>query len=104
MKNRIIPYFIGMAGAFIFGLMDNGIMILAGGEIDSYIRELGFDTMTSAGIGNTISDGVGVLSGGAVMTFLRKNFGVSDGENLLQEFIGIVLGCMLPVAVYAAVL
>jgi hypothetical protein len=104
MKNKIIPYFIGMAGAFIFGVMDNGIMILAGGEIDSVIRNMGFDTMTAAGLGNTLSDGVGVLSGGAVMKILKKYFGASGDENLLQEFIGIVLGCMLPVFVYATLL
>jgi hypothetical protein len=100
LKKRIIPIFVGMLGSIIFGIMDNGIMILAGAEIDAYIRSLGLDTMTSAGIGNTISDGVGVAAGGTVMKILNNKFESINTPTTFQEFAGIIIGCLIPVIIY----
>ena len=50
-----------------FGVMDNLVMIQAGEAIDSSIGvTLGLATMTSAAIGQIVSDVSGTLSGGAV--------------------------------------
>ena len=59
-----------MIGMVVFGIMDNGIMVIAGSSIDEYISSFGYSTMLSAGIGNTFSDAIGVLSGSLVTVFL----------------------------------
>ena len=90
-----------MVGMVVFGIMDNGIMVLAGTSIDNYIKTFGFSTMLAAGIGNTISDAVGVLSGSIVARMVWKSFGkvtekdVGDGVFLFGETLGIVLGCLI---------
>ena len=52
---------------FGFGVMDNLVMIQAGEAIDASIGvKLGLATMTSAAMGQIVSDVSGTLSGGAV--------------------------------------
>lgn len=90
-----------MVGMIVFGIMDNGIMVLAGSAIDDYIKSFGYSTMLSAGIGNTFSDAVGVLSGSIVARMVWKSFGkvteedVGDGVFLFGETLGIVVGCLI---------
>lgn len=44
-----------MVGMIVFGIVDNGVMILAGDAIDKTISQtFGFSTLASAGFGNTI--------------------------------------------------
>ena len=48
-------FFAVMIGMMVFGIMDNGIMVLAGSAIDSWLSDMfGFSTMFAAGVGNTI--------------------------------------------------
>lgn len=48
-----------------FGIMDNGIMIIAGDQIDMTLgAALGLSTMAAAGLGNLVSDIVGVSFSG----------------------------------------
>jgi len=90
-----------MIGMIVFGIMDNGIMVLAGSAIDEYIKTFGFSTMLAAGIGNTISDAVGVLSGSIVARMVWKKFGkveedeIGSGMFLFGETLGIVVGCLI---------
>jgi hypothetical protein len=90
-----------MVGMIVFGIMDNGIMVLAGSAIDDYIKSFGYSTMLAAGIGNTFSDAVGVLSGSIVARMVWKSFGkvteedVGDGVFLFGETLGIVVGCII---------
>ena len=99
MWDRLKFYLIGMSSSIVFGIIDNGVMILGGDAIDGYITEsLGLDTMTSAGLGNTLSDAVGVLCGGAVLAFLSENLGAPSAPSTMQQFVGITIGCLIPVA------
>lgn len=94
-------FFSVMVGMVVFGIMDNGIMVLAGSSIDGYISALGFSTMLSAGLGNTLSDAIGVLSGSLVARWVWKSFGkvteedIGDGWFLFGETLGIIVGCLI---------
>ena len=56
-----------------FGIADNGIMILAGDYIDGTLGvKFGLSTMAAAGIGNLISDVVGVSMGEVIETQPRE--------------------------------
>jgi hypothetical protein len=59
------------AGKFIFGFIDNFIMVCVGGFIDTYLKAaLGIGTLTAAGIGNGISDAVADKGESTMMTML----------------------------------
>jgi len=88
--------FITTSAATTFGIIDNGVMILAGDRIDIVLSNY-FDTMTSAGIGNALSDMLGVLAGGLVLTTLQKFFKTEINPTTMQEFFAIGIGCMIPV-------
>lgn len=94
-------FFSVMIGMVVFGIMDNGIMVIAGSSIDEYISSFGYSTMLSAGIGNTFSDAVGVLSGSLVARMVWKSFGkvteedIGDGMFLFGETLGIIVGCLI---------
>jgi hypothetical protein len=94
-------FFSVMVGMIVFGIMDNGIMILAGNSIDDWLKTFGFSTMLAAGIGNTFSDAVGVLSGSLVARMVWKSFGkveeeeIGSGVLLFGETLGIVIGCII---------
>ena len=90
-----------MVGMFTFGFIDNFILVIAGEAIDQTIAQTwGFSSMMSAGIGNTISDFVGVISGSFMAALIYKLFGkVEESEHsqamiLTSQSIGIVLGCL----------
>ena len=94
-------FFSVMVGMIVFGIMDNGIMILAGNSIDDWLKTFGLSTMLAAGIGNTFSDAVGVLSGSLVARMVWKSFGkveeeeIGSGVFLFGETLGIVIGCII---------
>lgn len=94
-------FFSVMVGMIVFGIMDNGIMVVAGSSIDEYIHQFGFSTMLSAGIGNTFSDAVGVMSGSLVARWVWKSFGkvqeedIGSGLFMFGETLGIVIGCLI---------
>lgn len=91
-----------MVGMFTFGFVDNFILVLAGEAIDNTISaSFGFSPMFSAGVGNAISDVIGVLLGSFMATLVYKLFGevkeedVSRGTFLVAQAVGIFLGCMV---------
>ena len=60
-----------------FGIADNGIMILAGDYIDGTLGvKFGLSTMAAAGIGNLISDVVGVSMGEVIESFCATRLGL----------------------------
>ena len=86
----------------VFGIVDNGIMILAGTAIDNTIGTmLGISVMASAGIGNTISDAIGIASGRWIEYELHKAIPaiqkdeLSKRQIILGETTGIVVGCLI---------
>jgi hypothetical protein len=100
-----------------FGILDNGIMIIAGEYIDVTIgATLGISTMAAAALGNLVSDVAGVGCTGYIESFVSK-FGVSVPHITHEQSqqrrvrwtvafgrtIGITVGCligMLPLLLY----
>jgi len=91
----------------VFGFIDNVILVLVGETLDATIAQtMGFSSMASAGIGNAISDAVGVLGQDTVDRALEK-IGLGgendDGEEGFAEkvvgktggSIGIIVGCLI---------
>jgi hypothetical protein len=68
----------------IFGMIDNGVLLLGaytGLEIDRFFEGRGaLGAVIGAGVGNTVSDGVGALI----------------DPSLAGMFAGIVIGCIVP--------
>ena len=65
LKNVLVRVFSNFIGSFIFGFIDNFIMVVAGGHIDTQIgAALGGmgGSMFAAGLGNTVSDIAGKLA------------------------------------------
>lgn len=75
-------------------------MITAGSAIDRSFATMGFSIMFAAGLGNTLSDAVGMVSGRAIEKWLGKKLPVIE-ENpsklmiVFAETTGIVIGCLL---------
>ena len=89
-------------GAFVFGFIDNFILVIAGEAIDKTIAQtFGFSTMASAGIGNAISDVVGTLGevaiAGLVIAIVgsTEGFKANKGMIMLASATGIFTGCMV---------
>lgn len=92
-----------------FGFLDNFIMILSGDAINATICiAFGFSTMAAAAIGNTISDVIGVYSGGIIEDTAEKmgfrapplsheqfQLGVVTFYGNVGQCVGIVIGCIL---------
>ncbi len=97
--NRVIS----IATAFIvFGFIDNFLMIMFGEQIDSFFRSMGVsNTLLAAGLGNTFSDAIGILSGRWVEKLVHLKLPpVVDGDlsrtqTVAAETIGIIIGCLI---------
>lgn len=86
----------------VFGIIDNGLMVIFGDSIDKFFISLGVNnTMLAAGFANTLSDVVGILSGRWVEKLVHiKLPPVEDGELsknsiIIAETIGIIIGCLI---------
>jgi hypothetical protein len=62
----------GGAGSFVFGFLDNFIMLVAGSGIDSVLTHLGLGAAWTAGIGNAISDAMGQAGADKIEGVLDK--------------------------------
>jgi len=92
-----------------FGFVDNFIMILAGDQIEASIGVvLSLSTMAAAGLGNTFSDVVGIISSERIEVLVERLglpvAGLTSAQllstgarraHLLAQIAGIVLGCLL---------
>ena len=99
---RTIARMFSVASAFIiFGIIDNGVMVVSGSAIEDTLGKfLGISTMASAGLGNTLSDIVGIVCGRYIEKRLFKtlNKDTSDLSNrqvIISEAIGITIGCLI---------
>jgi hypothetical protein len=112
-KNILIRIFSNFIGSFIFGFIDNFVMVIAGSWIDTKIATamggIG-GPMLAAGFGNTVSDVIGKLAEKSIEGALNKiginTDSVSDEEmqntNTFWRFLdkssgvfGIALGCLV---------
>ncbi|MFT5260696.1 MAG: hypothetical protein ACI9J2_001954 [Saprospiraceae bacterium] len=97
--NRIIS----IATAFIvFGFIDNFLMIMFGEQIDGFLRSIGIsNTLLAAGLGNTFSDAIGIMSGRWVEKLVHvklppvPDVELSRGKIVMAETIGIIIGCLI---------
>ncbi|KAH8263420.1 hypothetical protein KR044_008763 [Drosophila immigrans] len=102
-------FFVNAVPFIAFGFLDNFIMIMAGEYIESYMGHfITVSTMAAAGLGNTISDIIGITTASYVET-LCQLLGLKQPRMLPQQFelksskrasswgriIGITLGCLL---------
>lgn len=92
-----------------FGILDNGIMIIAGEYIDLQLGIfLGISTMAAAALGNLVSDLAGVFTAGSIENTVEKFQSIQpnlapDQFHLKQvrwttsfsRAIGITVGCLL---------
>ena len=62
---RTLTRMLSVSSAFIiFGIIDNGVMVVSGSAIEQALgTTFGLSTMASAGLGNTLSDIVGIVAG-----------------------------------------
>lgn len=109
-SNQIRQHFIKTSIPFVgFGFLDNFIMIISGSEIESYFGlSLGISAMAAAGLGNTLSDIIGLQAGG-VIEALSDKLGIVDPDltkeqmkskavrflTILASIVGITIGCLL---------
>jgi uncharacterized protein YcsI (UPF0317 family) len=93
-------FLIGCSYGLVFGLIDNGFLFAGMDALDNYLIYNGYNAMTAAGFGNTLSDGIGALAGGLVAAILYKLFKIQEDKiSILQQFTGIVIGCLIPVGI-----
>jgi hypothetical protein len=103
MKRTTLSKIFSVTIAFIiFGMIDNGLMVIFGDAIDNFFIKQGItNTMLAAGFGNTFSDAIGILSGRWVEKLVQTKIPpVEDGDLtksqiILSETIGIIIGCLI---------
>jgi len=84
----------------VFGIIDNLGLFIGMSVVEKWIMNMGFDSQVAAGIGNTFSDTIGVMLGGAVSVALYKILKVKkEGTTFLQKLVGVFIGCMIPVII-----
>ncbi|KAH8377513.1 hypothetical protein KR093_005788 [Drosophila rubida] len=102
-------FFVNAVPFIAFGFLDNFIMITAGEYIESYLGHIiTLSTMAAAGLGNTISDMIGITTASYVESLCRL-LGLKQPALTPQQFelksskrasswgriIGIAIGCLL---------
>ncbi len=100
---KIIKRMISVGSAFvIFGIIDNGVMVVSGSLIEDTLgHALNISAMASAGLGNTLSDIVGIICGRYIEKYLYKIMPIDESveltkfQNISAEAIGITVGCLL---------
>tara|TARA_Y100000034_G_scaffold136409_1_gene212707 strand:+ start:13799 stop:14134 length:336 start_codon:yes stop_codon:yes gene_type:complete len=103
MLKKTIKRILSVTVAFIiFGFIDNFLMVIFGEGFDSFFVSLGVkNTMLAAGLGNTFSDAIGILSGRWVEKLIHMKLPpVEDGELsknkiIIAETFGIIIGCII---------
>lgn len=87
---------------FVFGFIDNFLMVIFGDQIDAGFQAVGIsNTMLAAGLGNTLSDAIGILSGRYVELLVHRRIPkVAEGvlstpQILTAEGLGIIAGCLV---------
>tara|TARA_R110002126_G_C10410727_1_gene496589 strand:+ start:61 stop:1350 length:1290 start_codon:yes stop_codon:yes gene_type:complete len=131
LKQVILRYAKDFAYQFVFGFIDNVVLILAGAALDDYIKiAFGAEKLKKVlsaddldfitdGVGNSISDGVGDLGGGAVDRSVNSWEWMEEAatDNQMEiatpmqklmattaTFTGVVLGCVVAIPVGIIVL
>ncbi len=88
MLKRTFKRLVSVTIAFIvFGFIDNFLMIMFGDQIDAAFESIGVsNTLLAAGLGNTLSDAVGIMSGRWVESFRQAVGNFCLGVDNLKHF------------------
>ncbi|KAL1527593.1 hypothetical protein AB1Y20_008980 [Prymnesium parvum] len=92
-----------------FGIVDNSMMILSGEAIDNTIGVMfGISTLAAAALGNSFSNGLGMVLHGAIerfacalglpdprLTVHQRGTDVVKNVKMAAGIAGVILGCML---------
>ncbi|RVU85689.1 hypothetical protein EOL70_04245 [Leucothrix sargassi] len=103
MFRKTLNRMISVSVAFIiFGFIDNFLMVIFGERIDAFFVSIGVsNTLLAAGLGNTLSDAIGILSGRWVEKVLHSKLTsnhpleLSTGQTIFAETVGIIIGCLI---------
>lgn len=95
---------VGMGSAMVFGFIDNAGLFFGMDALDPYLpalkpgvrngKEVTFNKLTQAGLGNTFSDGLGAFLGSFVGVIIRNMSGITETP-LWSEAVGVIVGCLL---------
>lgn len=96
---------VGMSCNVVFGFIDNAGLFFGASFLDEIFEKLpgGSDANVCAGQGNTFSDFLGAFLGTFVGNMVADLVGFADGP-LWSNCIGIVIGCLIGIAVPKAIL
>ena len=99
MRKHIKPFIAGTTFMVVFGLIDNLFLIVGMEWLEAMMPSI--DPTINGGIGNTISDAVGVVAGASISTVVSKWLKVSEEDTTFgQQLSGILLGCIIPIVGY----
>ncbi len=92
-----------MVSNVVFGFIDNGGLWFGMDALDPFMDLLpGVGKLTKAGLGNTFSDAVGAFAG-TFAGIIIKNKVIGEDEDIPEvlwaEAIGIIIGCLLGIAI-----
>lgn len=95
-------FLITFFGSFMFGFLDNFLLVIFGESIDRTIAEsFGLSTMFSAGLGNTFSDAIGAAGETFIAGAIIWAFGEACTKSvpkwmvMLASISGIISGCLV---------
>ena len=103
MRDKIKPFVAGTTFMVVFGIIDNLFLILGMEWLELIIPNI--NATVNGGIGNTISDAIGVVFGVAISTTVSKLLNVKEeATTFSQQLIGIIIGCLIPIIVYIIII
>jgi len=100
---KIKPFVAGTTFMIVFGIVDNLFLILGMEWLERIMPTI--DATVNGGIGNTVSDAIGVVFGTAISAIVTKLLKVTEDDTTFsQQLIGVVIGCLLPILIYVLVI
>lgn len=88
-KGKIVSFFAGMLFMMVFGIIDNGFLIV-GMDMNPFLSPAE-NPILSGMIGNTFSDVIGAIVGVLVSVLFKRLFAVKPSSHMLIEIAGVKL-------------
>jgi hypothetical protein len=87
----LISIVTGMVANIVFGIIDNGGLFFGMSALDPFLPK---GELTRAGLGNTMSDGLGAFLG-TFSGIIIKSITKIDDTPIWSDAIGIIIGCLI---------
>lgn len=87
----ILSIITGMVSNIVFGIIDNGGLFFGMSALDPFLPK---GELTRAGLGNTVSDGLGAFLGTFSGIVIRQITKIEDTP-IWSDAIGIIIGCLI---------